>query len=77
MGLRQEDLANQLGVTRQTIIAIENNKYNPTLELAMKIAKLLQNPVEEIFILEDHVSLPISIAKAKNTIQLTVAEEKN
>ena len=35
--LRQEDLAEELGVTRQTIIAIENNKYDPTLELAMKI----------------------------------------
>ena len=33
-GLRQEDLAQQLGVSRQTIIAIENDKYNPTLELA-------------------------------------------
>lgn len=51
-GLRQEDMANALGVSRQTIIAIENNKYNPTLELAMKIAKLLQRPVEEIFFLE-------------------------
>ena len=48
-GLRQEDMANALGVSRQTIIASENNKYNPTLELAMKIAKLLQRPVEEIF----------------------------
>ena len=48
-GLRQEDMANVLGVSRQTIIAIENNKYNPTLELAMKIAKLLQRSVEEIF----------------------------
>ena len=48
-GLRQEDMANALGVSRQTIIAIENNKYNPPLELAMKIAKLLQRPVEEIF----------------------------
>ena len=48
-GLRQEDMANALGVSRQTIIAIENNKYNPTLELAMKIAKLLRRPVEEIF----------------------------
>lgn len=48
-GLRQEDMANALRVSRQTIIAIENNKYNPTLELAMKIAKLLQRPVEEIF----------------------------
>ena len=48
-GLRQEDMAAQLGVSRQTIIAIENDKYNPTLELAMKIAKLLALPVESIF----------------------------
>ena len=47
-GLRQEDMANTLGVSRHTIIAIENNKYNPTLELAMKIAKLLQRPVGDI-----------------------------
>ena len=52
-GLRQEDMAKILGVSRQTIIAIENDKYNPTLELAMKIARLLRLNVEEIFILED------------------------
>ena len=52
-GLRQEDMAKILGVSRQTIIAIENDKYNPTLELAMKIARLLQLHVEEIFILVD------------------------
>jgi len=40
-GLRQEDLAKELGVSRQTIIAIENDKYNPTLELAMKLARRL------------------------------------
>lgn len=50
-GLRQEDMANKLGVSRQTIIAIENDKYNPTLELAMKIANLLNRHVEEIFFL--------------------------
>ena len=53
-GLRQEDMAKILGVSRQTIIAIENDKYNPTLELAMKIARLLRLHVEEIFILEDY-----------------------
>ncbi|MGE4277508.1 MAG: helix-turn-helix transcriptional regulator [Lawsonibacter sp.] len=53
LGLRQEDLAAKLGVTRQTINAIENNKYNPTLELAMKIARLLNAPVEVIFYLPD------------------------
>ena len=52
-GLRQEDMARILGVSRQTIIAIENDKYNPTRELAMKIARLLRLHVEEIFILED------------------------
>ncbi|MCL2378804.1 MAG: helix-turn-helix transcriptional regulator [Defluviitaleaceae bacterium] len=53
LNLRQEDMAKMLNVSRQTIIAIENNKYNPTLELAMKIAKLLGAPVEEIFVLEE------------------------
>ena len=48
-GLRQEDMAKALSVSRQTIIAIENNKYNPTLELAMRIARLLNKTVEEIF----------------------------
>ena len=52
-GLRQEDLAQQLGVSRQPIIAIENDKYNPTLELAMKISRLLELHVDEIFFLED------------------------
>lgn len=49
--LRQEDLARELGVTRQTINAIENNKYDPTLALAMKLARLLGQPVEELFLL--------------------------
>lgn len=52
-GYRQEDLAEALGVSRQTIIAIENDKYNPTLELAMKIARYLNTTVEELFILND------------------------
>ena len=51
-GMRQEDMAKELGVSRQTIIAIENDKYNPTLELAMKIAKLLELHVDDIFFLD-------------------------
>lgn len=51
--LRQEDLAAALGVTRQTIIAIENDKYNPTLELAMRLARYLETTVEELFFLEE------------------------
>lgn len=53
LGLRQEDMAGMLGVTRQTIIAVENGKYNPSLELALKMSKLLCVPVEEIFLLGD------------------------
>ena len=45
-------MANELGVSRQTIIAIENDKYNPTLELAMKIAQLLNLHVDEVFFLD-------------------------
>ena len=49
MDITQEELATKMGVTRQTINAIENNKYNPTLELALNIAKFLEEPVEKIF----------------------------
>lgn len=48
-GLTQEDLAQALGVTRQTINAIENDKYDPTLGLAMRLARFLNTPVEDIF----------------------------
>ncbi|MEN6350631.1 MAG: helix-turn-helix transcriptional regulator [Syntrophomonas sp.] len=53
LGYRQEDLAVMLNVTRQTINAIENNKYNPTLELGMKLARLLKTSVEELFLMEE------------------------
>ena len=55
IGCRQEDLAATMGVSRQTIIAIENDKYNPSLELAMRLARYLETPVEELFLLEDRV----------------------
>ena len=46
-------MAKELGVSRQTIIVIENDKYNPTLELAVKIARLPDRHVEDIFFLND------------------------
>ncbi|WP_270579865.1 helix-turn-helix transcriptional regulator [Butyricicoccus sp. OF27-2pH9A] len=52
-GLRQEDMAKLLGVSRQTIVAMENDKYDPTLELAIKTARLLERPVEKIFFLDE------------------------
>lgn len=48
-GLTQEELANEVGVTRQTILSIEKNKYVPSLELAFKIARRFQKDVEEVF----------------------------
>lgn len=48
-GLRQEDLARELGVTRQTINAIENNKYDPTLSLAFRLARELGVTVDGLF----------------------------
>lgn len=45
----QADLAEKLGVSRQTVNAIETEKYDPSLPLAFKIAKLFRKPVEEIF----------------------------
>ena len=48
-GYRQEDLAAALGVTRQTINAIENDKYDPTLLLAFKLANLLGTTVDKLF----------------------------
>lgn len=51
-GLTQEDLANKVSVSRQTINAMEANKYVPSTVLALKIAKVFGKPVEEVFILE-------------------------
>lgn len=51
--MTQQQLADQTGVTRQTIVAIENGKYFPTLELAFKISRIFNTPVEEVFIYDD------------------------
>ncbi|MFC1649897.1 helix-turn-helix transcriptional regulator [Patescibacteria group bacterium] len=48
--MTQEQLAEKLGVTRQTIISIESGRYTPSLPLAMKIGQLFDKSVEEIFI---------------------------
>ncbi len=49
----QEDLARYLGVTRQAINAVEREKYDPSLPLALRIAKLFGRTVEEIFFLDE------------------------
>jgi putative transcriptional regulator len=54
-GLTQESLAKLVDVTRQTILFMEKGKYNPSLRLAWKIAKVFDRPMEEVFSFDDEV----------------------
>ena len=47
--MTQAELADRVGVTRQTIIAIEQGKYSPTLEMAFRIARVFGVPLDEVF----------------------------
>jgi len=51
--LTQDELAEMVGVTRQTMLYLEKGKYNPSLVLAYKVAKALKSNIEEVFIIED------------------------
>ncbi len=51
--LTQEQLAEKLGVTRQTIVSLENGKYDPSIGLAFKTARLFGVKIEDIFVFED------------------------
>ena len=51
--LTQADLAKQVGVRRETISFVENGEYNPSLLLAVRIARVFDMPIEEIFLFED------------------------
>ena len=53
MNLQQAELAEMVGARRETIGKLENGKYNPSLKLAMDIAKVFGKQVEEVFMLED------------------------
>ena len=52
-GIRQDELAKALGVSRQTISSLENGRYNPSITLAYKIAKLFGMTIEEVFCFEE------------------------
>ena len=58
LGLSQEELAKRCGVSRQTVNAIENDKYDPTLSLAFALAKELQLTVDELFVPDAVTVLP-------------------
>ena len=49
----QEDLASAVGVTRQTIISLENSRYNASLQLAHKIAQYFDTTIEKVFVFEE------------------------
>jgi len=51
--ITQEELSKQVGVSRQSIIAIESGKFNPSLELAYNISKAFNSTIEEVFIFEE------------------------
>ena len=51
-GMTQQQLAAAVGVSRQTIISLENGKYSPSIELAFRLARLFQLSIEELFIYE-------------------------
>jgi putative transcriptional regulator len=51
-GIRQEELAKQLGVSRQTISSLENGRYNPSILLAYRIARYFEMTIEEVFVFE-------------------------
>ncbi|MDO5852451.1 MAG: helix-turn-helix transcriptional regulator, partial [Methanobacteriaceae archaeon] len=54
LGISQQDLAKKAGVTRQTVNALENGRYNPSLVVAYQITKILkQEYIEDVFILEE------------------------
>lgn len=54
LNMKQDELAKLVGVRRETIVHLENERYNPSLKLAMDIAKVFGKPVEEVFeFLED------------------------
>ncbi|MGO2746111.1 helix-turn-helix transcriptional regulator [Microbacterium sp.] len=55
-GVTQADLARQIGVTRQTLIAIEQGKYSPTLELAFQIARAFEVGIDDLFQYPSHTS---------------------
>ena len=52
-GIRQEEFAKALGVSRQTISSLENGRYNPSIQLAFKIARYFEMTIEDIFIYEE------------------------
>ena len=54
-GIRQEELAKMLGVSRQTVSSLENGRYNPSILLAYKIARYFEMTIEDVFCFDEEV----------------------
>ncbi|KTF21314.1 helix-turn-helix transcriptional regulator [Streptococcus gordonii] len=52
-GMTQQELAERIGVRRETILHLENNRYNPSLEMALKIARVFDLKIEDLFELKE------------------------
>lgn len=58
MNLTQEDLAKIVGVRRETIVFLEQGKYNPSLRLAHDVAQALHTTIDDIFLFDDEIPVP-------------------
>ncbi len=52
-GMTQQELAERIGVRRETILHLENNRYNPSLEMALKVARVFDLKIEDLFELKE------------------------
>ncbi len=55
-GLTQQELADRVDVSRQTIISLENGRYNPSILLAFRLSRMFGQPIESIFIYEEEIN---------------------
>ncbi|MFP6583314.1 MAG: helix-turn-helix transcriptional regulator [Candidatus Hydrogenedentota bacterium] len=77
LDLRQSDLAREIGVTRQTILAIEKGRLNPSINIALKAARVLREPVDYIFYLENQQMSESESSKSQNGEELVSAMDES
>lgn len=77
LDLRQSDLAREIGVTRQTILAIEKGRLNPSINIALKAARVLREPVDYIFYLENQQTSESESSKTQNGEEMVSAMDES
>jgi len=60
LSMTQEDLAKAVGVRRETIVFLEQGKYNPSLKLAHDVAKTLHTKIDDIFLFDEDANIPVT-----------------